>query len=192
MIFYTVRHGSTHLNKERRMQGRINSSISRDGKLEVIESSRLVGEDLLANREKDVRIYSSTLKRCVETTDIIAKSLSRIKIKSFISFHEELVEMSFGEWEGKKKEEIDKEILEERSRNIWSFRIPSGESYQDVYDRVKSFVIENRIKESKTPVIFVGHEKTCQCLDGILNRMQKKDILRNRYSNGEFKKYVIS
>ena len=174
------------------MQGRIDSSLCREGEAEVLESSTLIARDLLESKRSSVRIYSSTLKRCVETAEIISRNLSKMNIKNSVSFHESLVEMSFGEWEGKKKEEIDKEIIEERSRNIWSFKIPSGESYQDVYERVKTFINENKVKENTTPVIFVGHEKTCQCLDGILNRMQKEDILRNRYSNGEFKKYVIS
>lgn len=190
MKYFIMRHGSTSLNIKKKMQGRIDVGMSKKGMLEIHHASKILLENFNHLNYKKVLIYSSTLKRARETTDIVSKKLAVENIECEIKYSNLLEEMSFGEWEGKSKNEISKELLEQRSSNIWNFKIPMGESYKDVYERTNLFFEKNREEiENSEPVLFISHEKICQCLDAIINKKNKNYVLLTRYNNGEIKKY---
>ena len=80
-------------------------------------------------------IYSSPLKRATQTANIMIG-------KDFI-VDERLKERSYGDWSGKSKDLIKKEVGEETfflARRGWNVSPPNGESLKNVHDRVDSFL----------------------------------------------------
>lgn len=89
MEIYIVRHGQTEWNKLKRFQGSADIELSDDGR----ELARISGQRL-ADTHFD-RVYSSPLKRAVETAQLFCGQRS-INIKT----DERLRELNFGRCEG--------------------------------------------------------------------------------------------
>lgn len=99
---YLTRHGQTEWNLEGRMQGWGNGELTEEGINDAIA---------LGKRLKDVPIdviYSSSSKRAYHTAELI-KGSRNIPIKQGDLFRE----MSFGDWEGRFRNEIEKEYEQE-------------------------------------------------------------------------------
>lgn len=98
---YLVRHGETDWNKLHRFQGRTDILLNKDG----IAQAECLNKRF--SSQFDV-IYTSPLKRAVQTAKIIAKDLD---IKPAI--YEDLIEIDFGEWEGSSFKDIKEKFKEE-------------------------------------------------------------------------------
>lgn len=133
-MIYLCRHGQTFLGEQKRKQGHINSELtllSHQG----YEDAKIVASKL---NDKNIEvIYTSPLLRTIQTTKIIMDNLP-VKPKEIIT--PELIEISFGKWEGLTEEEIDMgwpgEFEERKRIGRWNYRVPGGESYRDVSERV--------------------------------------------------------
>ncbi len=83
------------------------------------------------------KIYVSEAKRSYQTV------LPLVKVKSFpINKDFRLNEANFGIFSGLNFEEAKKKyprIYEDRARNKWNYRLPQGESFKDVSERLDSF-----------------------------------------------------
>lgn len=90
MRLLITRHGQTDWNVAGKTQGRTDTELNETG----IEQAKTVREKLM-NYDIDV-ILSSTLKRAKKTAEIIAD-----KRNIPIFYDEDLVERSYGEYEGK-------------------------------------------------------------------------------------------
>jgi alpha-ribazole phosphatase len=94
------------------------------------------------------KIYSSPLLRCKK----LAEKLTLENMP--IHFDNRLLEMNFGEWEMKKWNEIDNELLNNWMENFTHNLVPAGESYDLVKKRVIDFwedLLEN--KEEKIGIV---------------------------------------
>ncbi|MBT2681770.1 histidine phosphatase family protein [Bacillus sp. ISL-35] len=106
---YITRHGATEWNMENRLQGSLNSELTARG----IRNAVLLGKRL-SDIEFKV-IYSSPSKRALETAKLInADNAIPLKIV------DDLNEISFGDWEGKTKEEIEEEDFKAEYANFWN------------------------------------------------------------------------
>lgn len=135
---FIFRHGQTAWNHEKRLQGHLDISLNEEG----IKESLLLAKKLeKANLEI---IYSSDLKRAIETSEIVSHHLNIQIIKE-----KSLRECHFGQAEGMLFEEVIKTFGEE----LWNdFRVkpadkndqgfPGGEAPRDVYLRVMNFLSE--------------------------------------------------
>lgn len=97
---YIARHGQTHWNVEKRMQGWLDSGVTELG----LYNARALGERL-----KDIefnQVYISPSKRTEETAKAILGSRRLPLVKDRI-----FREMSLGPWEGKKQEDIERDDL---------------------------------------------------------------------------------
>ena len=125
-----LRHGPTAWTAERRLQGRSDLPLSPAGRAAVAEW-QMPGE------VQNFTWVSSPLKRARETAALLGHGEARIDPR--------LIEMSFGEWEGRRLVEIAAELgpdmaaLEDRGLD---FRAPGGESPRDVQQRLASFLME--------------------------------------------------
>jgi len=127
-VLYLVRHGETEWNRQRRMQGRLDSRLTAEGR----EHARLNGQ-LLA-REAVEHMVVSPLGRTRETADLI---LGGCAIP--VTYDERLVERHCGEWEGLTIEEIAQQYPEEwaaRGRDPFNHRPPAGENLPDMLLRI--------------------------------------------------------
>jgi broad specificity phosphatase PhoE len=123
-----VRHGETVNNVAGIAQGWGDSRLSERGEQQVAQ---------LAQRLKGFApdaIYSSPLQRALTTAEAIARATG-LEVRII----DELREMNYGRWEGKRFLEVRK--TDESSYRRWidepEFPCPDGESHNDVLERVK-------------------------------------------------------
>jgi broad specificity phosphatase PhoE len=189
MKLILTRHGETEENREGILQGWLPGHLSNNGK----NQAQLLGERL-RNTKIDY-IYTSDLKRCVETANEIAKYHPDAKfVKEKL-----LRERGLGEFEGKKTGEADWEAL---SGDFFTNKPSAGESFGEVWIRLEKFYGKISNKHIEDTVLIVGHGGSVCLLQGLIygNKLQesmKLEKLKNTAisefeisKNGEYK--VIS
>ena len=133
-----IRHGQSTANAEGILQGHSDYPLSQLGKEEAIA----VGKQLKQENFSFDRIYSSDLRRAVETTELIAQELGWPK--NTIIFTDLLREHSLGVYEGKVFNELSmekKKFLQE-TWDIPDRKLPEGESVNDYLQRLGEFMSE--------------------------------------------------
>lgn len=160
-MIYLVRHGQTEFNRERRIQGHVDSPLTELGVRQAKAVGRLL-RDLV--REPDGwRIVSSPLGRAHATARIIAERLDGLPVE----LDERLKEMSWGEYDGRLRAEIEAEHPETFGRTGWAFDAPtSGETYEQVCQRVGSWLAELP-PEPERRLIAISHGITGRVLRGL-------------------------
>lgn len=139
-----MRHGPTSWNKEFRLQGRTDIPLSAAGRKSVA-TWRLVPEIT-----KTSIWYSSPLCRAVETAALLGHRDAMVEPA--------LTEMSWGEWEGRTLEDLNKtqEYSHLSFRDGLDFRPPGGESKRDIIDRLRPFWA--RVAARDVPVVAITHK----------------------------------
>jgi len=135
-----IRHGHTPWNRAGRIQGRTDIALDPDAIAEL-QGYKLPVTWQTAN------LVASPLLRAKDTAEIIANRAPAI-IPS-------LIEMDWGDWEGLRGIDLKADPTS-GFRDIedwgWDYRPPSGESPQDVWDRIEPWVMG-----IQTPTIAVCH-----------------------------------
>ncbi|WP_194192574.1 histidine phosphatase family protein [Clostridium chrysemydis] len=154
---YLTRHGQTEWNIEKRLQGRGNSSLTKDG----IDRAKELRERI-KEIELDV-IYSSPIERALHTANII-KGEKQLEVIT----EDGLMEMCFGDYEGRKTDEVMKENPEWNIDLIMhgdvNLSAPNGENLGSVRTRVKD-AMDKIIKENRGKnVLIVAHGITLKAL----------------------------
>lgn len=148
---YIIRHGEIYEKGEvHRCLGHTDVPMSKRGERQVKKTAEWF-------RDKEIdRIYSSPLRRCVET----ARMISEQKEKSNdIRTCSALQELDAGEWENLSFERIRREYPKEyaaRGRNIGYYAFPNGESFYRAGIRFGRCLEEIR-KEEKGDILVVTH-----------------------------------
>ncbi len=158
-MIYLVRHGETEFNRERRIQGRFDSALTARGVSQAQAIGRLL-KDLI--REPDGwRIISSPLGRARATAEMVAAPLGLP-----VEFDERLREISWGDFDGRLRSELEAEHPESFGRTGWAFDAPSGEPYAAVAERVGAW-LSDLPPEPERKVIAVSHGVTGRVLRGL-------------------------
>jgi alpha-ribazole phosphatase/probable phosphoglycerate mutase len=147
---YLLRHGETRWNREgNKYCGRSDIPLTEKG----IRQAKRVRKQI-----KDLSldaIYSSPLKRAYKTAKIAGGKQQEI------SQDKRLIEVDFGQWEGKPKRQF---IIE--NRELWDSWIAdpkttqaggTGETARQVIDRVGAFFKEALQKHSDGAILVVAH-----------------------------------
>jgi len=147
---FLLRHGQTVWNEEGRYQGGRDISLSPAG----IRQGELAAKYL--SNVNFSNIYSSPMKRAMDTAAIIKKERN-LELKLVDS----MKEISFGEWEGLKFNEINKKYHDDYKKWIgdsYNNSPPGGESFKIVQGRavagINSIIEEN---EDRSNVAVVTH-----------------------------------
>ena len=147
-----IRHGLTPWNMERKIQGQSDISLSEHGK-------RLIAGCSLPECLEKALWFTSPLKRAVETAQLLS-------VKN-VSIDRRLIEMDWGEWEGKKLNDLrltlgsDMKINEDRGLD---FMPPGGESPRHVQHRIKSLLFELSQENSYKIVGAISHKGVIRSL----------------------------
>lgn len=154
---YIARHGETEYNRQGKMQGRgIDIPLNKTGRMQA----RAIA-DILKDKSID-HIFSSSLRRSMETAEIIAWTL-RKKYNSY----SELDEMNFGRFEGKPSEEIEddlEEVHQSWRKGNTDHKIDGGESPSMVLDRVLSRTDTILEEYAGSTLLFILHGRLIRIL----------------------------
>lgn len=157
---YLFRHGETHWNRQKRIQGHGDSPLTLKG----IEQAKAYGRTLsgLLGDPAGWRLVSSPLPRCVQTSAILSE-ISGVDF-SRIELDNRLKEISTGHWMGRLKAEMAPEDLAGEGRNTWFFRCPGGESYEHFSARLASWLADRQDGEK---LVVVSHGVAGRVLRGL-------------------------
>jgi broad specificity phosphatase PhoE len=129
-----IRHGETQANREGRFIGVLDQPLTDKGKQQAADTA----ECLKHGGFKFDQIYTSPLKRCIETAQIIN---AHQPVPLFIE--PDLKERNYGIFEGQLMEDMQQqypELYAEYSKNKPFVSLPQGETAHDVEKRVKDFL----------------------------------------------------
>ena len=127
--FIMFRHGKISEEWRDKFYGRLNVPLSTEGVKESIEVA-----DALSKLEGLIRVYASPLERALFPARLLAE---RKGVELIID--PLLVEIDYGSWAGRHREEVMADpIYWERFRDE-SVRAPNGESIRDIRGRARAF-----------------------------------------------------
>lgn len=167
MKIILVRHAESEANAKGIHQGqRIDVGLSEKGK----EQAKRVAKEL--KNEKIEAIYSSDLKRAMETAEAIAK-FHKIKLIP----DKRLREFDMGDFTpiDNAMETFHKHKKEESKRlgtETYKVKTPGGESEWDHYLRVKDFINEIS-KKHKGTIVVVSHGGSNKIVFGVIGHVPK-------------------
>eukprot|EP00127_Corallochytrium_limacisporum_P003888 Clim_evm102s153 gene=Clim_evmTU102s153 len=145
--------------------------------LPLSQTGREYAEDLaefmhreLRDEVDDLKIYTSTLPRAIQTAQPLQKD-----IKTMSSLNP----LDTGICHGMTVEEIRKEMPEEYAKFIadpFNYTIPGGESFKDLIHAAENLIID--IERQRAPVLIVSHLSTLQIILGYFGGLDFTDSLR--------------
>ena len=164
MEIYLIRHTTPDVVK-----GTCYGQADLDIVESFLEEASIIKQHLPKNIQQ---VYSSPLQRCKKLAEYLFPQHT-------LQMHDDLKEISCGEWELKLWNDIPQEILMPWMNDFVNVRIPGGESYLDLFDRtVKRF---NSITNKELPAAIVSHGGVIR---SILSHLTKTPLLE---SFNEFK-----
>lgn len=170
MKIYFMRHGETDWNVQVRLQGSADVPLNENGR----KLAKVTGEAL-----KDVKFdvaFSSPLSRAVETAKLV---LGEQEVP--VVTDDRIIEISFGEWEGRHSKKEFNEIPQEMLSNFFKApekytAPPKGETFAQVLARTKDFYEEliQKKEYENSNILISSHGAAVRAL------------LQNVYRDGNF------
>ena len=181
MKIYITRHGQTDWNTKWKLQGRTDTELNDFGR----EQARKTGEGLRRTGIRFDRVYSSPLKRALETAAIMSDFAQEAVMKD-----DRLIELSFGQAEGTTGEE--RKSIPELAGFDNFFTDPEkyvakdgAESFESVLARTADFW-ENEIRpleKEVSNILVVTHGGTLQSLLLHIDHRELRDYWKVRFPN---------
>ena len=154
-----VRHGRTEWNRVERFRGRVDIGLDEVGMKQA---------EVAANRIREwpiSAIYSSPLRRAMDTSEIIAAPL-RLNVQPMSG----IIDIDYGSWQGLSTEQViarDDSLYSQWIESPYEVKFPGGESFAEVRERVASAIGDLIQQYPKETFVLVSHKVICQIL--ILN-----------------------
>ena len=124
---------------------------------------------------EEYKLVASPLTRTRQTAEIVCDAIGRAH--SEISFDERIMEISWGDWEGHTRPEIEQRwpgIYDERRENKWEFQPPNGESYALLTERVGAW-LKDVTEDEK--LIAISHGASGRAIRGLYGMMAPGDAI---------------
>jgi alpha-ribazole phosphatase len=128
-------------------------------------------------------LYSSPSQRCYQ----LAKFL-RAK-KKFGD--DRLMEMNFGDWEMKAWDSLDKHILDVWMKHFVTMRVPNGESFMDLHDRVCTF-FQELLQNNYQRIAIVTHAGVIRCIVAKLLKIPLTDAFNISVDYASVRKVLLN
>ena len=176
-IIYYVRHGLTDWNAAGRLQGRHDTLLNAEGRVQAARCGDIL-VDLFARERCEPRAcdyVSSPLLRARDTMDVVRATLGLDPADYCVE--ERLAEISFGDWEGLTYEDVlarDPDIVARREGNKWNFLPPGGESYAQVAERVSAWYA--MIERDTVVTAHGGTARALAALTGVVPRAEAAHV----------------
>lgn len=183
MVIYLVRHGRTKWSVSNRIQGWLDVPLSKEGREDAVKTAREI------SKEKFDHIYSSPLKRALETALIIRRETG---FKGPVKVLEELKELNQGRWNGLYVWQAS--ILWPRryrswKLNPWGVVPPGGEGLKDLKRRVEAAV--KIMTREKGNVLVVSHKVVIAMIKIILLKLPAEKIWEYLPEHGGYEKIGV-
>ncbi len=136
-----ARHGQTASNRDGRLQGHVDPPLTDHGRDQAARLARAVGAATI--------VRTSPLLRARETAAAIAAGIG-----ATVEVDERLIEVAYGEWEGLSLTEVPAGSWA-RLKADPDFRVPGGESLNEVAARISGFLAE--FADDDVNVVAVSH-----------------------------------
>ena len=159
-MIYLVRHGQTAFNAEGRLQGHVDSPLTARGRAQAVR----FGETLrgLTGAGAGWRIVASPLGRARATAEAIRDVLGWGEVE----LEPRLIELSWGDWDGRLRSELEARHPDAFGQSGWAFRTPTGEPYASVQGRMADW-LAGLPPEPERRVIAVSHGVAGRVLRGV-------------------------
>lgn len=148
-----IRHGETAWNVETRLQGHLDIDLNARGRWQAQQLGLALADEEIS------RIYSSDLKRAMETAKAVAQH-NRNLATAHVHSHQGLRERGFGSFEGLTYAEVEAQWPEASER--WrqrdpGFAPPGGETPVQVRARVEQTLEELASRHLGEQIVLVAH-----------------------------------
>lgn len=204
---WVLRHGQTEMSVQKQFSGLSDPELTSHGREQARRAAAYVAGRLAGGAGDSagagssagpVAIYSSPLKRTRQTAEAVAEALAEAAAvggsssaggpgaaKPRVHVTEALIEMNFGDWEGRTFAEVMDEFPLEHDACFWdSSAAPSGgESPDDVLARVRPFLRDVARNHPGEDVVLVSHVTPIKsilrhafCASGALYRTLHLDL----------------
>ncbi|MCG7258850.1 bifunctional RNase H/acid phosphatase [Corynebacterium sp. ACRQK] len=203
---WVLRHGQTEMSVQKQFSGLSDPELTSHGREQARRAADYVAGQLAGGAGGNagagssagpVAIYSSPLKRTRQTAEAVAEALTEAlaaspaggggpgTTKPRVHVTEALIEMDFGDWEGRTFAEVMDEFPLEHDACFWdSAATPSGgESPDDVLARVRPFLRDVARNHPGEDVVLVSHVTPIKsilrhalCASGALYRTLHLDL----------------
>ena len=142
-----ARHGETDWNRDGRFQGHADPPLNRRGRAQAVDLARMLTAEQLA------AVYSSPLRRALETAEVVGTSLGLEPIPV-----DGLREVDVGSWSGLTRAEVEERFPEQFSRWLefgqgWE----DGETYEEMGTRAVAALLELAAEHEHERVLAVTH-----------------------------------
>jgi broad specificity phosphatase PhoE len=152
-----ARHGETDWNREGRFQGHADPPLNRTGRAQAVDlSAALMAEQLSA-------VYSSPLRRALETAEVLAAShgLEPVPV-------DDLREVDVGSWSGLTRAEVEERFPAQFARWLdYGQGWEDGETYEEMTGRVVGAVLEIAAAHPDGQVLVVAHGGPIRALHAV-------------------------
>lgn len=148
--------------------------------VKIMEPYDGVFQSVLNQLPQDATLYSSPLLRCVLLANYI-KENSEI---TAVNEDSRLMEMNFGDWEMKNWDVISPDDFTPWMTDFVNVRVPNGESFTDLHDRVIDFITNELQATNSKPVIIVAHAGIIRSFLCKISDLPLKDAFQNKVDFG--------
>ena len=132
-----LRHAETPWSRDKRVQGRTDIGLTE-------QACATLARQALPGSCAGLPVFSSPLARCTQTA---------AQLQLAPTVEPRLVEMAWGQWEGRRLAELRAELgdaMAENEARGWDFMAPGGESPRQVWQRVRPWVQERAATGAST------------------------------------------
>lgn len=155
--------------------------------VDIAEPYDLIFDNIAKQLPDDAILYSSPLKRCA----LLAKHIQKETKISNYQEDKRLMEMNFGDWEMKNWNEIAQEDLNPWMEDFVNIRVPNGESFIDLHQRVTHFIENEILIKKPSKAIIIAHAGVIRSILCLLNSLPLKDAFQNKVDFGQVIKITI-
>lgn len=181
MKLYVVRHGETEFNQKGILQGNSDSALTDS----AIKGAKMMG-DFLKETDFDM-IISSPLGRALKTAEYICAQRKQNIIQMPL-----VMEMGFGHWQGRSKDEICQD--ERTKKNYYNFfeqperylPVEGAESFESLFARAHQFLDEMKQLSKQKPsgrILLISHGAYIKALLSIVQGKKLNDFWSGPFIN---------
>jgi probable phosphoglycerate mutase len=183
-LLFTVRHGLTELNRDKRVGGRYDAPLIEEGRRQAREAN-----GSFDGTHFDV-VISSPLSRALETAEIIAGVR-----REEIVVEDGCTERSFGEMEGLTPTQVRERLPQVRYVRIghvdYSLNPPGGETFEQLHERARRFLERTLELHGGKRILLFGHENFLQQLHGVIHGLGPMKSLERAILNCELNQFCL-